>query len=90
MQSQSLLTKVKHWGTIKQNLKVGNYSIIVNNSYGVNHMRMIKGVRICESSIIGSKNYSVPALFLIFAIGCLIYAIVFYKKFRLLDSILEE
>ena len=90
MQSQSLLTKLKLWGAINENIKPGRYSILADNNYGVNNMRINKGVQLSESSYFGGKSYSIPAIFLIFSIACLVYAIVFFRKFKDLDAVLEE
>jgi hypothetical protein len=49
-------------------------------------MRLTKGVRIMETSSMGGKSYVFPIMFGIFSLGCGIYAIVFYFKFKTLDE----
>jgi hypothetical protein len=86
MQNQALMNKQKLWGRINTPLTPGRYSLIVENRYKINTMRLTKGVRIMETSNMGGKSYVFPIMFGIFAVGCGLYAIIFYKKFNKLDA----
>ena len=48
-------------------------------------MRIVKSIRITEASHIGDKNYAIPILFALFAIGSLAYTIFFHRRFKNLD-----
>ena len=43
-----------------------------------------------ETSSMGGKSYVFPIMFGIFAVGCGLYAIIFYKKFNGLDEKLRD
>lgn len=86
MQNQALMTKQKLWGRINQTLPPGKYSLLAENHYKINNMRIKKGVKISQSSKFGGKSYFIPIMFTLASIGCIIYAIVFYKKFHTLDQ----
>ena len=80
------MTKQKLWGRINQPLPAGKYSLLAENNYKINNMRIKKGAKISQSSRFGGKSYFIPIMFTLASIGCIIYAIVFYKKFHTLDQ----
>ncbi len=86
MQTQSLMTKQKLWGRIKNSLKPGNYSLLVENNYQISNMRITKGIKIMEGSRLGGKSYFIPSSLLVASIGCLLFAIIFYRKFKSCDE----
>jgi len=86
MQNQALMTKQRLWGRINQTLTPGKYSLLAENHYKINNMRITKGVKISQSSKLGGKSYSFPIIFALGSIGCIVYAFIFYKKFYSLDQ----
>ncbi len=45
-------------------------------------MRITKGIRLSEASKIGGKSYFISIFFGLGAIGCAIYGILFYRRFK--------
>lgn len=90
MQNQALMTKQKLWGRSNQPLSAGKYSLLIENRYKISNMRITKGLKISESSKLGGKSYFIPIVFAFGSIGCIIYAIVFYKKFSPLDQKIRD
>lgn len=51
----SLMTKRRVWGIIKKDLKAGNYELIAKNNYKIADLRIVKGIFLTTSTIIGGK-----------------------------------
>jgi hypothetical protein len=45
-------------------------------------MRIVKGIRLSEASKIGGRSIFIPIFFGIGGIGCAIFGILFYQKFK--------
>jgi hypothetical protein len=84
------MTKHKLWGVLYTPLEVGNYSLIAENNYKIDKMRIIKSVHITESSKIGGKSYFIPILLGVFSIGCIVFSILFFRKSKQAETNLDK
>lgn len=84
------MTKHKLWGVLYNPLEVGNYSLIAENNYKIDRMRITKSVHITESSKIGGKSFFIPTFLGVFCIGCIVFSILFYRKFKETEKSIDK
>lgn len=51
----SLMTKKRVWGVLNNGLKAGDYELLAANNYQMAKMKILKGVLLTTSTIIGGK-----------------------------------
>ncbi len=49
------MTKKRVWGVLNDGLKAGNYDLLVQNNYEMANMKIIKGVLLTTSTVMGGK-----------------------------------
>lgn len=76
------MTKKKKWGVINNNLKAGQYQLIVNNNFMVLDMKLKKGILLSTATVMGGKQIFYPITFGICAFLSLAYALYVGCSFR--------
>jgi hypothetical protein len=81
MLDNALMTKKRVWGVIHDTLSPGSYQLSVDNNYQMVDLRIVKGILLTTSTIIGGKQYFYPLMFAIATISCIVFAIFVKIKF---------
>lgn len=55
MLDSALLTRTKLWGILPSGIKAGKYELLASNSYNLPDQKMIKGLILSTSSLMGGK-----------------------------------
>ena len=71
----------KLWGSIEQDLEVGNYSVEIGNKYDVNGFDGNKSFVLSTTNALGGKNYFLAICYIVVGSLCLIFAIIFLVAF---------
>jgi hypothetical protein len=82
MLDSALMTKSRVWGVIRESLQPGSYELLVDNNYQMVNLRIVKGVYLTTSTIIGGKQFFFPLFFGVAALACLLYIIAIKIKFK--------
>lgn len=80
MDDGSLMTKKRVWGVIRNDLKPGNYELLIKNRFQMANLRIVKGVYLTTATVMGGKQLFYPVAFGICFLACFIFAIVVKKK----------
>ena len=57
---------LKPWGTIQKGLPSGDYALTINNNYDINLFNSNKSIKFSSMGNLGSQNFTLPIVFLVF------------------------
>lgn len=71
----SLMTKKRVWGVLNNGLKAGEYTLLAANNYQMAKMKILKGIVLTTSTIMGGKEFFYPIAFGILCLLCIAFII---------------
>ena len=78
MRTAGLTSSRKIYGTIKDGLKAGNYSVEIDNQFNVEPFSGKKFFVMTTTNALGGSNTFLATSYIIFGTFCLLFAFVFF------------
>ena len=68
----------KLWGVIEQDLKQGDYKVMIKNNYDVSSFAGSKYFVLSTTNVLGGTNYFLAVCYIIVGALCIMFAIIFF------------